>query len=313
MRILVLAGLFFLFTFSFLVGASRNTIANDSPWLEIGNEINQAIAQGHPEAIESILARRTPGAFWRNLNAESQSTRLIPLWGTSINFDEGARGIIVAPELLDVLFAKFQTPPRRDRIVHAGIEHVYGYLFSNLQTPFGYKRARWVDGDLERGFGLPPGILSPMTLEGALFSNVTAFFGGIGFSDHPALLGALAADRTASPLLKNFPYRTLRWKRLKETVQLPDGAIVTLQTDFVPFTHIRGANSVLLLYTVIDSRESHPKLISGFPVAQSFMDRAIDPTGLGNQRDIITRYNLFVPGFTGTTIRGKREVISIHE
>lgn len=312
MRILVLAGLFFLFTFSFLVGASRNTIANDSPWLEIGDEVSQVIAQKKPEMIESILERKTPGAFWKKLVAESKSTQLIPLWGTSINFDENAKGIIVAPELLDLLFGKFNTPARQDRIVHAGIEHVYGYLFSNLKTPFGYKRARWVDGDLERGFGLPTGILSPTTKDGALFSNVSAFFGRIGFSDSPARLAVLDADRNAASLLKNFSYATLQWKRLRESTTLADGTKITLQTDFVPFTHERGANAALLLYTVFDSRQDGPKLISGFPVAQSFVDRAIDPSGLGTQKDIITRYNIFVPGFTGA-LKGKREVISIHE
>lgn len=38
---------------------------------------------------------------------------------------------------------------------NAGLLHVYGYWYSTVPTPFGYKRDRWHDGTLARAFGLP--------------------------------------------------------------------------------------------------------------------------------------------------------------
>src|SRR5205823_4357190 len=109
------------------------------------------------------------------------------LWGTSINYDELAKAIIVHPAILRALDKSFvshapmevqnidaQAPesvatarllgvapthdPAGHPLAHAGMEHTYGYLFSVLKTSFGYKRARWVSGESERGFGLKTGL-----------------------------------------------------------------------------------------------------------------------------------------------------------
>ena len=42
-------------------------------------------------------------------------------------------------------------------IGNAGLVHVYGYLFSTVVTPYGYKSDRWNDGVLARSLGLPAG------------------------------------------------------------------------------------------------------------------------------------------------------------
>ncbi|RYZ72072.1 MAG: hypothetical protein EOP09_03750 [Proteobacteria bacterium] len=189
---------------------------------------------------------------------------------------------------------------------------MYGYLFSNLQTPYGYKRARWLDGDIERGFNLSASVLSPLTQEGSLLSNVSAFFGRIALGQNPERLSVLDRDSNAAGELKQFNYARLKWKRLVEMTSLSDGTQITLQSDLVPFTHERAINAALLIYSVSDSREDGPKLISGFPVSEAFMANALDPSKLGSDQNITTRYNIYVPGFNGT-LKGKREVLTIHE
>src|SRR6185437_3416867 len=119
---------------------------------------------------------------------------------------------------------------------HAGMEHTYGYLFSTLKTAFGYKRARWVHGDTERGFGLQVGALGPDTPKvsgGSLFSNATYFFGRIAFRDNPELLAALKrGSKAVAKQILQFDYTSLKTIRLEETIASKN---VSLRTDLVPF------------------------------------------------------------------------------
>ena len=89
-----------------------------------------------------------------------------PQWGPTLirnwNYDlnasgEFAKAAIVNPLILQMIERTANFPvildPREPRIVHAGFEHTYGYIFSTLKTPYGYKRARWVRNEIETGFG----------------------------------------------------------------------------------------------------------------------------------------------------------------
>ena len=40
------------------------------------------------------------------------------------------------------------------RAVHSGHMHTYGYLLTNLRTPFGFKRTRWTSSTIGLGLGL---------------------------------------------------------------------------------------------------------------------------------------------------------------
>jgi hypothetical protein len=120
------------------------------------------------------------------LKSDSQRIDMKSLWGTSLNTDEHAHTEIVNPEIILMLSQEVGVPLPDGERVFAGIEHTYGYLFSTLNTNFGHKRLRWIQGELEDGLVLPKGTLGPFPQEGTLFGNATYFFGRIAFrTDEP--------------------------------------------------------------------------------------------------------------------------------
>ncbi|MDJ1370688.1 hypothetical protein [Gulosibacter molinativorax] len=87
------------------------------------------------------------------IRADAAANRFAP-WGWSTVVDEHVGKAIIDPALFDRLHdaAGIQaTFP----IGNAGVIHVYGYWFSTVLTPYGYKRDRWLDGDLSGALGLP--------------------------------------------------------------------------------------------------------------------------------------------------------------
>ena len=58
-------------------------------------------------------------------------------------------------------------------IANAGLLHVYGYLLSTVQTPYGLKRDRWLNGTLALTLGLPREAFLPSGT-GTLLSRVSA-------------------------------------------------------------------------------------------------------------------------------------------
>ena len=234
----------------------------------------------------------------------------IDLWGNSINFDEGAKAIIVDPKILDGMEELFgvkgtslgsQTINDR-QIVHAGMEHTYGYLFSIIKTPFGFKRARWTDGEIEKGFKIPEGTFGPNPAEGTLFNNITYFAGNIVFRDEPAILDRLQKEKSlASTIVANYDYSKLQSTVLEEIIKAPinNGIIreVILHTYFVKFLE-EQKNTYLLIYTVTDPINNGTKIITAFPVNTSFTENALKPSNMGNDIKLITRYNGYVEGIT---------------
>ncbi len=291
--------------------------ALDCPWAGIARAV---AAVTDPAAIEAILKNIAPD-FLKRLSREGRiAGNVKKLWGRSINFDENAKAIIIQPALIDLVLAKADVAKRDDRIVFAGFEHTYGYLLSILKTPYGFKRLRWVRPDIENGFGLEKGSISPIPRDGGLFMNISYFAGQIAFrANNPtgnpadrAALKILRKSNGTAQSLRRFDYSNLHGRRLTETLTLGGGRTVEIRTDFVPFT-VKGAetggNSELLVYSMRDSAEKLPYLISAFPIAPGFSDRALAATGLGEGKPIITRYNAFVTGITDSkaALSGTRE------
>lgn len=202
------------------------------------------------------------------------------------------------------------------QLVHAGLEHTYGYLFSVLRTSFGYKRARWVEGEIARGFGLAEGLLSPRPSEGTLFANVTYFAGRIAFRDEPSKIALLKRSAAGLPkALRDFPFGRLKPVRLDESVSAKDGTgdvrTVSLRTDLVPFlaSAAPGKSSHLLIYSIKDPSRGGSALITAFPVAASFVEMVLKPEDLGDGRPVKSRYNAYVEGVSGKTLTGARKVL----
>jgi polar amino acid transport system substrate-binding protein len=207
--------------------------------------------------------------------------------------------------------------PQRGKVVHAGLSHTYGYMLSNLVTPYGLKRARWTRRDLEDGLGLPRGTLGPAPREGSLLGNVTAAFGGIAFCDDPERLADVrkAAGSVSSAAALGLECKSLDVRRLRETVRLVNGSdtrTVELRTDVVRFKQLPAeagnTNSFLLVYSLVDSARPGPRLISGFPVSQDYVDALFDPAKLGEDRPVRVRYNGYVAELVDRELPGARSV-----
>ncbi len=311
--------------------------AADCPWAEIVRDLETVIRTNeNPETTNLKVSARLDviaPELMRRMEIEGKlagATKL--LWGRSINFDEGVKKIIVPEPILDNVLARVGVAKRgegvdspiADRIVHAGFEHTYAYLLSNLKTPYGYKRLRWVRPDIENGFGLPAGSISPLPPQGGLFANVTHFAGRIAFREMNeqdlAATRVLKRGFQAARSIRSFEYASLRGRRITETVEITDGAnparVIEIRTDFVPFTkasgEATGGNAELLIYSIRDSALKLPYLVTAFPIAKGFSDNAADPKNLGDDKTIFTRYNAFVPGLTDAKLplAGKRTLSS---
>jgi hypothetical protein len=182
---------------------------------------------------------------------------MIGLWGLSRNIDESnlASGRRTVPaNLIQFLNGYWNAPYDSDFIFgHAGLNHTYGYLFSILETPYGYKRARYVRHEIEAGFGIKEGILSGTPKQGTLLLNLTLFAGKIAFRDDPA--GRDEIDRlfkskakTAPLDLIKFDFTKLQPKRLNEVITTEDQSI-EMRTNLIPFLEANphGNNSMLLI------------------------------------------------------------------
>lgn len=280
--------------------------AEDCPWAGAARLMTAAAGKG--ENLEPVISAHVPGVL-RQLDADRENRALIGLWGRSINYDELANGEIVRPEVLAFLSSRLGAPAPAGKIMHAGLEHTYGYLFSLLPTKFGFKRARWVRPDIEEGLGLPRGALGPSPSSGTLLANVTCLAGGIALRDDAAAMALLGrASAWCSPETKAFVSRGAARMRLTETASLPGGRKVVLRTDFVPFSDASGGNTHLLVYSVYDSALRQAFLVTAFPVNAGFVKSVLDPAGLGPKKPVQTRYNAYVDGFTGAgKFTGSRE------
>ncbi|MDQ7774029.1 MAG: hypothetical protein RDU13_10980 [Elusimicrobiales bacterium] len=276
--------------------------ALDCPWAGMARLMEENAVKGLP--LAPVLADHAPGLAMQ-LASDKLNAGLKELWGESVNFDEMVRATIVHDSILFFLAGELALPGPRGKIVHAGMEHAYGYLFSLLPTKFGFKRARWVRDDIEAGLGFARGALGPSPAEGTLLANITCMSGAAAFADDAAAAAKLAKASYACGSAARG------WKapghfRLTETVSLSRKRSVSLRTDFLPFTSVTsGGNAYLLVYSVKDTSRPHAVLVTAFPVGEGFVKNALNPEYLGEGKQVQTRYNAWVEGFNGK-LKGTR-------
>jgi hypothetical protein len=241
---------------------------------------------------------------------------LLSLWGRSVNVDENANQIIVHPAILHAI-GQLAGVRMQGQIVHAGLQHTYGYLFSLIQTPYGKKRDRWLSTTWERGFGLDLLLLSDRPREGSLLANLTWFLGQIVYRDQPRGLRRL--QRSAAAVAKelvDFDFAHLSVCRIAERVTLPGKTKreVALITDLLAFPHQDEAEgqSNLLIYSVETSGSNPRKLITAFPVSTTVVD---DMKASVSRRkvEVRLRFNGYVPGLYGKTLLGRRVFLKSHQ
>jgi len=293
MKLTFLVLLFSAFTYATCPQVELGESEEDCPWAEVARELEKL--QSNPKKMDELFIERLPD-LRRSIRRDAKAGNLLSLWGKSLNYDENAKADIVLPPWLDRLLDFAGVEPRQDRIVHAGIEHTYGYLFSNLKTPFGYKRARWVRGVIEEDLGLTKGLLGPAPSSGTLFSNVTYLLAKIALPD------LAPPPSTVADEIARWDLRSYDRVRVVETVSDGDRR-VEISTDLVA-----GKKGYLLVYSIKDSEAAGPRLITAFPVDAAFFDRVTSPQAQGADQPIRAQYNAYLENFSGREWRGARRL-----
>lgn len=290
----------------------------DQPWGEVSRSLEGV---NDPGFIRRTLNEKIPG-FLDQVERDSKLPRLLALWGLSRNIDESHlndRAKTVPPGLLRFFNSILKVPyDPAFEVGHAGLTHTYGYLFSTLETPYGFKRARYVRGEIESGFGLPKGLLGGRTPKGSLLLNLTLLTGPIAFRKSPDALKSLTAlkhrgGKEVPEALTKFDFSRLQPKTLMESTRIGE-AQVEFQTDVVPFLTLpaAGGNAALLVHSIRITRsgKSDHRLITAFPVGASFGAALFDPKTLGDLVPLKLRYNAMLPSdLHAESLTGKRFIL----
>ena len=262
-------------------------------------------SQKHIDQGVRLLQREVPDVV-NQLRSDCARGGPLSFWGRSLNVDELAGETIVSPQVIEILaaVAKRKISPKTP---HAGIQHAYGYLFSTVETPYGFKRERWTETAIEDSFGLSESTLGPDPKSGTLLANATVFAGLIAYRTNAAernRLCELLHDRVA-PELWQFDNSRVGHQRLEETVSAVwrgNRRTWSLQTDIITSPH-KSKQSVLI-YSIVDRvRESH-ELVTLFPVGQPGIDELLLRAEVRRRDDIRLRFNAYVPALVGRMMKG---------
>lgn len=235
------------------------------------------------------------------ITKETKDPYLLMFWGESSNYDSNAKKKILDDKTIEDLQAVFNIK-NDNHIVHAGIIHTYGYLFSTIETPYGPKAKRWTSPTLTNAFQLKTKALSPESTEGGMFSNATYFAGMIAFK-----------NKTELSLLKNvsnevftYDFKKLKVDRIEEILKEH-----TLVTTLVHFPHKSGDdNEYLLIYSVIDKQLAKELLITTFPINAEAYKKLMNKELFGEQKKITLRYNAHIQGLE-QNLTGARKLMKL--
>jgi len=243
--------------------------------------------------VERCLRDEAPWIV-AQIESDGRHRTLLDLWGASINGEGQPPQPIVPPAVVAAIgrIARVELDPEHP---HAGLLHTYGYLFSTMRTPFGFKRARWVRPGIARGFGLPRHAISPRPESGTLLANVTALAAAFAFGRGEA------AARQLSPLAADA-FSRFEPGRVETVGGAPPPHEWILQTDLVWYPRSRGGKNehALLVYTVWE--DGVGRLVTAFPVGAWMAKKLRKRTG--RSASLPTRYNAWVPGLTGHDAAG---------
>ena len=277
----------------------------DTSLQEAAQAMRDAAERGR--AVLPVLETLCPHVC-RQIRSDREHAALFSFWGRSLNFDENVGRTIVDPATLGAI-GELAGVPMRGRVVHAGLQHTYGYLFSLIQTPYGLKRDRWVSEDWEVGFGLDRSLLGPRPDAGTLLANLTWFAGRVAYRGLPGPLGRLNRVAAAvSPELVGYDFDRLRVCRLEERATPATGRAVRIVTDLVPFPRppAGGAEDTVLVYSTQNGPRAGLKIVTAFPVKREVVEELKASSSCC--AEVRPRYNAHLPGFDRGGTRGVRTV-----
>ncbi|MEO0448330.1 MAG: hypothetical protein AAF191_19885 [Verrucomicrobiota bacterium] len=251
----------------------------------------ESLVEGNPgfSGADLLDALETEGSPLANqIRDVAERPELRKSWGWSSNIDSGAKVPVVVPGLLMALGeAAGLGGAKKDKdggLFHAGILHTYGYLLSNVETPFGQKRDRWCQGNLARGLGLPESFLSPEPSSGSLFENVTAVFSEVLGESSLGLLPSSVTDG----------HQLVEVLSEEEEVEL-----VTVLLSF-PEAPRKAKETVALFYAIRERGQL--RYITVFPTGGwvlKKLKKSASPPADGAWRNATLRYNARMPGKPG--------------
>lgn len=281
----------------------------------------QLVQQAGKSRVTTCAFKAAAPDIARQVMADANSP-LLAYWGLSRNFDENAQATIVHPKILTAIGTLAQVQRGPGDAFHAGLLHTYGYLFSRLKTPYGYKRERWVRPTIEQGLQIPSRTLRSHPRAGTLLQNLTYFLGRIVLRDSKRAWQRLdRSEADIAPSLRDYAFDALTVSRVSESVKVPaaDGTSrrVTLLTDIVPFFPRQGSRKSgsqktrksLLIYAARDAAQPGTRLLTCFTVTADVVAALRDPATLGRNQPVRLRYNGVVPGLTGKTESGTRKLV----
>ncbi|MEZ6128655.1 MAG: hypothetical protein R3C59_08220 [Planctomycetaceae bacterium] len=258
-----------------------------------------AAARRDPDAGINLL-RKTQPALVAQIQTDAMRRGPLKFWGRSRNVDELTGTTIVDPAIL-TLISRLTRKTLSKTTPHAGLQHTYGYLFSTIETPHGFKRDRWLETDIETAFGLHPTTLSPEPHQGTLLANATWLTGTIAFRDNAQSLKTLQEylNARAAPDVAKLDPKTWQHHRLSETVNIEwrhEQRSWTLQTDSV--TPSAGSSFSLLVYSVVDHHSNAHQLITLFPIGAATRKEILERATKRHRDDIRARFNAYVPAMS---------------
>lgn len=235
----------------------------------------------------------------RHMRRMRNENAVLRRWGQSVNVDENVGCQIVSPVVLD-LVGQYAGQRMDEPAYHSGLQHTYGYLLSTIQTPYGYKRDRWLSPTIEQGFGLPAKSLHAFPNRGTLLTNLTQFLSELSLRTQspPAISGAVTSFRRCK-------LTEIQGWRISEKTRL-----VEIFTDIFPFRNLGvGESNSLLVYTIRRGR-GPAKIYTTFPIDEQTQNRLVAKRQSKNVR-IRLRYNSFVAGFPSEGLVGSRKCFEL--
>ena len=299
MKIKILLSLIItLFTFSCAHKVERNISAHTPLEDQYWNKLSQELSE-HNASLMRTLEDNNPNLYNQILK-DSKDPYLTMFWGKSLNFDSGAKKQIIADKIIRDLQALFNIK-NDNKIVHAGIMHTYGYLFSTIDTPYGYKRKRWINPTLNEAFDLAGKSFSPEAIDGGLLSNVTYFSGMLAFKNK----NDLSLLKNVSNEVFTYNYSGLFVDRVEEEIK--DHTLVTTLVRF-PVKLMVSEYDYLLIYSTVNQLTKKEFLITAFPINAESYEKIIAPSAMGPNQKVVLRYNAYLEG-VGNNLTGTRKLI----
>ncbi len=178
------------------------------------------------------------------------TARRFEAWGRSTVIDENTGSAVITHALFDELHARGGIDASWP-IGNAGLLHCYGYLLSLVETPYGLKRDRWLDGALAAQLGRAADAFHPWRDGPTLLARVSEAASALLADPDAGATAAATGTSTGTAM----------------TADATATAAIDGRETRVALTAASGPAA--LAYAVAPSPGAAPLLVTMFPVAEA--------------------------------------------